>query len=75
MGDVTAALMSACDTCIVRNSAICSALDKQELEALNEIGRRRTLEEGESLIWEGDDSVLVANVIEGILKLSTGTED
>jgi CRP/FNR family transcriptional regulator len=67
--------MSACDTCIVRNSAICSALDKQELGALNEIGRRRTLREGESLIWEGDDSVLVANVIEGILKLSTGTED
>jgi CRP/FNR family transcriptional regulator len=75
VGDVTASLMSACDTCIVRNSAICSALDKQELEALNEIGRRRTLDEGESLIWEGDDSVLVANVIEGILKLSTGTED
>lgn len=30
---------------------------------------------GESLIWEGDDSVLVANVVEGVLKLSTGTED
>ena len=30
---------------------------------------------GESLIWEGEDSVLVANVIEGVLKLSTGTED
>lgn len=67
--------MSTCDTCVVRNSAICSALDKQELNALNDIGRRRVLREGESLIWEGDDSVLVANVIEGILKLSTGTED
>jgi CRP/FNR family transcriptional regulator len=30
---------------------------------------------GESLIWEGDDSLLVANVVEGVLKLSTGTED
>ncbi|RVU07804.1 Crp/Fnr family transcriptional regulator [Novosphingobium umbonatum] len=67
--------MSACDQCLVRNRAICSALDKDEIEALNAIGRRRTLVAGESLIWEGEDSVLVANVIEGVLKLSTGTED
>ncbi len=42
---------------------------------LSTIGRRRTLAPGESLIWEGEDSVLVANVIDGVLKLSTGTED
>ena len=42
---------------------------------MNAIGRKRTLRAGESLIWEGDESVLVANVIEGVLKLSTGTED
>src|SRR6478735_5103225 len=70
-----APLMTACDTCAVRNRAICSALDTPELAALNAIGRRRTLEAGEPLIWEGDDSILVANVIDGILKLSTGTED
>jgi CRP/FNR family transcriptional regulator len=67
--------MSSCDLCVVRNRAICSALDSKEIEALNAIGRRRTLAPGESLIWEGEDSVLVANVIEGVLKLSTGTED
>lgn len=67
--------MSSCDTCFVRNRAICSALDTQEIGALNAIGRTRTLAPGESLIWEGDDSVLVANVIDGVLKLSTGTED
>ncbi|PEQ13820.1 Crp/Fnr family transcriptional regulator [Novosphingobium sp. PC22D] len=67
--------MAYCDTCVVRNRAICAALDTKELEALNAIGRRRTLEPGESLIWEGEDSVLVANVIEGVLKLSTNTED
>ncbi|MXO65136.1 Crp/Fnr family transcriptional regulator [Altericroceibacterium endophyticum] len=67
--------MSYCDTCVVRNRAICAALDTNELEALNKIGRRRMLEPGDSLIWEGDDSVLVANVIDGVLKLSTGTED
>jgi len=67
--------MSYCDTCIVRNRAICAALDATEIKALGAIGRRRRLEAGESLIWEGDDSLLVANVIEGVLKLSTGTED
>lgn len=67
--------MSACDTCVVRNRTICSSLDGEELKTLNTIGRRRTLEPGESLMWEGEDSVLVANVIEGVLKLSTGTED
>jgi CRP/FNR family transcriptional regulator len=67
--------MTACDTCPVRNRAICAALDEAELAALNAVGRRRTIEAGEPLIWEGDDSILVANVIDGILKLSTGTED
>ena len=70
-----AEIMSACDQCLVRNRAICAALDKDEINALNAIGRRRSLVAGESLIWEGEDSVLVANVIEGVLKLSTGTED
>ena len=67
--------MSNCDPCTVRNRAICSALDTHEISALSTVGRRRTLVAGESLIWEGEDSVLVANVIEGVLKLSTGTED
>ncbi len=67
--------MASCETCVVRNRAICAALDTHELGALNAIGRSRTLEAGESLIWEGDESVLVANVMEGVLKLSTGTED
>ncbi|QZH76319.1 MAG: Crp/Fnr family transcriptional regulator [Erythrobacter sp.] len=67
--------MTACDTCVVRNTAICSALDSTEIEALNNIGRRRKMVAGESLVWEGDRSVLVANVIEGMLKLSTGTAD
>ena len=67
--------MASCDTCLVRNRAICAALDQRELVSLNAIGRTRMLAAGESLIWEGDESVLVANVIEGVLKLSTGTED
>lgn len=64
-----------CDACVVRDRAICAALDADEVDALSAIGRRRSILAGQSLIWEGDDSVLVANVIEGVLKLSTGTQD
>lgn len=39
---------------MVRNRAICSALDGDELEALNAIGRERKLTPGESLFWEGE---------------------
>ncbi len=67
--------MSPCDACVVRNRAICAALDESEIGALSSIGRRRNLQAGQSLIWEGEDSILVANVIEGLLKLSTGTAD
>ena len=67
--------MSACDTCIVRNRAICAGLDHPEIAALSVMGRRRTVSAGEPLIWEDDDSLLVANVIEGVLKLTTSTAD
>ena len=67
--------MSSCDTCVVRNRAICAGLDSREIHALNAIGRRRSVTAGEPLIWEDDDSLLVANVIDGVLKLTTSTED
>jgi CRP/FNR family transcriptional regulator, anaerobic regulatory protein len=67
--------MSDCNLCVVRNRSICSALDAGEIGALNAISRRRKLAAGDSLAWEGDDSILVANVVEGILKLSIGTAD
>lgn len=67
--------MSSCDTCVVRNRAICSGLDDREISTLNTLGRRRSVTAGEPLIWEDDDSLLVANVIDGVLKLTTSTED
>ncbi len=64
-----------CDACTVRNRAICSDLDNDELAALNAIGQRKTLSMGEQLLWEGDEAVVVANVVDGMLKLSTSTVD
>jgi len=67
--------MSSCQTCVVRNRAICAALSDAEVDALNRMGRRILVQRGETLIWEGEESALVANVIEGVLKLSTSTAD
>ncbi|QQN73136.1 Crp/Fnr family transcriptional regulator [Croceicoccus sp. YJ47] len=64
-----------CAACSVRNRAICADLDDEEIRLLNTIGRQRTLAVGEALLWEGDDAVLVANVIDGVLKLSTQTAE
>lgn len=67
--------MSSCQHCVVRNRAICASLNASELEVLNRIGRRVPVHRGQTLMWEGDDSTLVANVIDGVLKLSTSTAD
>ncbi|WP_370188945.1 Crp/Fnr family transcriptional regulator [Qipengyuania sp.] len=66
---------SFCDACAIRNRAICADLDDREIGLLNGIGRRRDLAAGEQLMWEGDEAVLVANVIEGVLKLSSHSAD
>jgi CRP/FNR family transcriptional regulator, anaerobic regulatory protein len=64
-----------CDACAIRNRAICADLDDSEIGLLNGIGRRRQLEAGEQLMWEGDEAVLVANVIDGVLKLASHSAD
>ncbi|MDN3647255.1 Crp/Fnr family transcriptional regulator [Pontixanthobacter aestiaquae] len=64
-----------CQSCTIRNRAICADLHADEIVLLNSIGRHRTLTAGEQLLWEGEDAVLVGNVVEGLLKLSTGTSE
>lgn len=64
-----------CESCVVRDHAICTDLDDADRDALSRIGRRVTLQAGQTVMWEGDDSTVVANVIEGTLKLATSTGD
>jgi len=64
-----------CETCGVRSEAICASLPPVDLRALGRLGRRVHLRRGQTLMWERDESVLVGNVIEGMLKLSTMTGD
>ena len=67
--------MSACGDCPVRNHAICSALEDSELAILRRIGRVQDIPAGQTLMWEGDEASVVANVVEGVMKLSTSLGD
>lgn len=67
--------MKDCSECVVRNQAICAGLDPNELQALSRLGRKQQVQRGQTVVWEGDESLVVANVIDGVLKLSIGTAD
>lgn len=67
--------MSDCFTCVVRNRAICASLETDELQLLGKLGRNRTIKRGETLLWEDDPAPVVANIIDGVLKLSVNLQD
>ena len=67
--------MTDCAACIVRNRAICASLDAGELAALGKMGRRQKVRAGQTLLWEGDGAPVVANVLDGVLKLVVSTAD
>ena len=67
--------MNACTQCAVREKAICHSLSDDKLAVLNRLGRHQTVKRGQALVWQGDESVLVGNVLEGALKISASTID
>lgn len=67
--------MSDCDLCVVRNRAVCAGLEPETRATLGRAGRMQTLRRGQALLWEGNESMLAANVVAGVLKLSTATSD
>jgi len=64
-----------CSDCAVRDRSLCGSLSDKELRALNQLGRRRRLVRGETLIWAGDESAICANLLSGVMKLSVSTAD
>lgn len=68
-------LSVACESCSVRNKAICAALDSAELFALRQIRRHQRIPAGQTLAWEGDDAFVVASVTSGVLKLTKSLGD
>lgn len=73
--DKVANTMDSCADCNVRERAICQSLCEADLETLNPLGRRMTIERGQTLQWQGEESLLVGNVLEGVLKLSSSSAD
>lgn len=67
--------MNSCAQCSVREKAICQSLCEADLDELNRLGRRHAISRGETLQWQGDDSMVVGNVIDGVLKLSSSSID
>jgi CRP/FNR family transcriptional regulator len=60
---------------VVRDRALCSALDDAELSALAGAARMRVLARGDVLALAGDDAPLCGNLIEGALKLVARARD
>ena len=67
--------MNDCSQCSVRERAICQSLSEEALGDLNRIGRRQMQKRGQTMTWQGDESVIVGNVIDGVFKLSASTMD
>lgn len=59
-----------CEDCPVRDLAVCAGLGEAERLALARLGRRRTVERGETVFLAGDDSLACATLVTGALKLS-----
>lgn len=59
-----------CDTCPVREVAVCAGLGDSERVALARLGRKRVFQRGETVFAAGDDSIACATLVSGALKLS-----
>jgi len=59
----------------VRDISLCGSLTDEELAVLNRLGRSRQLARGETLAWAGDEALICANLLSGVLKLSAMTAD
>ncbi|AHE54222.1 hypothetical protein NX02_12620 [Sphingomonas sanxanigenens DSM 19645 = NX02] len=69
------ALSDICADCAVRDHALCGSLDDRELDALNSLGQKRRIARGETLIWAGDDNLICANLLSGVMKMVASTSD
>ncbi len=68
-------LADACSDCSVRDQSLCGTLSDDELGSLNRLGRRRRLARDETIAWAGDDNLICANLLSGVLKLSSSGAD
>lgn len=70
MADTAASPQFPCQTCEVRDKAICAALDDDELRELSAIATAVKLAPDGIAFFEGDQSTYLFNVVTGALRLS-----
>ena len=59
-----------CQTCPVRDIAVCAGLGDAERQALARLGQRKRFARGETVFNAGDDDIACATLVSGALKLS-----
>jgi len=64
-----------CADCAVRDRSLCGSLSDDELNALNRLGRRRSVARGETIAWAGDPNIICANLLSGMLRLVAADGD
>jgi CRP/FNR family transcriptional regulator, anaerobic regulatory protein len=64
-----------CDSCAIRHRAVCEALDRSELMALNRISSRKLVQKGQTILSEGGERSLFANIVSGVVKLTKSLDD
>ena len=64
-----------CENCAIRHKAVCGALTGAELTRLNQIAKTRKVEAGQTIMSDEDPATFLANVVEGVVKLSKTLPD
>lgn len=66
---------TACNECPIRQRAVCSLCDEQELDMLEDMKFYRSFEAGQTIVWAGDRMDFLGSVVHGIATLSQTMED
>jgi CRP/FNR family transcriptional regulator len=70
MGETAASPQFPCQTCEVRDKAVCAALGDDDLRQLSSIASAVKLDARDTVFFEGDDSTYLFNVVTGAIRLS-----
>lgn len=65
------ALPLTCQTCPVRHSAACAALNPEERVQLAAMGRHRDYRKGQAVMTAGDENIACATLVSGALKIAS----
>ena len=66
---------SKCEGCQIHHRAICRGAGPEAIDYLNRISHLYTYSRGEVIQAQGEESVLVGNVISGVIKIVISSED